>query len=103
MSEIEITQEDREAAANAHKAWLNTDPSADERMRAGNIDWLAEAFACHRAEALEEAAFAVHSAIFDLALGDTGNGRNVTPAQYSEAAIDAIRALRTGSADGREG
>ena len=100
-----VTAADREAAVKAARETDYTDVCI-ARMKQGLYDHFpfVQAFARHRhearAEALEEAAFAAHGAIFDLALSDAGNGRNVTPAQYSEAAIDAIRALRSGEREG---
>ncbi|MFK4871650.1 hypothetical protein [Novosphingobium sp. ZW T3_23] len=105
MTEITVTQEDREAAARlieSRKELYSTPEYLDDvRLGECGVDF-AKAFARHRHEArkaaLEEAIIAAHGAIFDLALGDTGNGRSVSPAQYSEAVIDAIR-----SAVGGEG
>lgn len=85
MSEIVVTQEDREAAADLCELIGHTNGVPRRR-----ID---EAFARHRQQAIEDAAWRAHCACVEVGLAK----KKPAPADYSEAVCDAIRKLSTGS------
>jgi hypothetical protein len=96
MSDIEITAADREAANQAYRDWTASDPSIDERIAAGNLDWLAKAFAKHRMDAFKQVAFALPDEI-DLFRAIRGVGRKNSDKAAAVYALipPVIRALTT--------